>query len=497
MGKGRENVVLFPFMAQGHILPFLVLAQQMERKGYAVTFVNTPLNIKKLRESLPPATVAAIRLVGIPFNSSDYGLPPDSEDTDSLPYSLSLRLLEASIYLKLPFKNLLADLIQEQGGERPVCVISDLFFGWAADVAHEFGIFHAIFSITGGFGMACYCSMWLNLPHKNTDSHEFQLPDFPEAGTFHITQLTPAVLVAGEEDPFTDFQRRNIHTWSDSDALLFNTVEELDKTGLMYFRRKLGVPVWGIGPLLLPADNGRAMLSPEQCIEWLDKKEPKSVIYICFGSQNTISASQMMNLAKALDASGRSFIWVVRPPLGFDINAEFVAEQWLPEGFLQRIQDEERGLIVCKWAPQLEILAHKSVAAFISHCGWNSVLESLRSGVPMISWPMAAEQFYNAKLLVEDVGVCVEVARGTNFEVRQEDIMEKIELVVGENEKGREIRRKSQEMKEMLRDAVRDEENYRGSSVKAMQEFFVAALLKEQRQLGQHDQGLISKGTGI
>ncbi|KAL0419623.1 UNVERIFIED_CONTAM: Crocetin glucosyltransferase 3 [Sesamum radiatum] len=89
----------------------------MERKGYAVTFVNTPLNIKKLRESLPPATVAAIRLVGIPFNSSDYGLPPDSEDTDSLPYSLSLRLLEASIFLKLPFKNLLADLIQEQGGK--------------------------------------------------------------------------------------------------------------------------------------------------------------------------------------------------------------------------------------------------------------------------------------------------------------------------------------------------------------------------------------------
>ncbi|KAL0371154.1 UNVERIFIED_CONTAM: UDP-glycosyltransferase 92A1 [Sesamum angustifolium] len=483
MGKGRENVVLFPFMAQGHILPFLVLAQQMERKGYAVTFVNTPLNIKKLRESLPPATVAAIRLVGIPFNSSDYGLPPDSEDTDSLPYSLSLRLLEASIFLKLPFKNLLADLIQEQGGERPVCVISDLFFGWAADVAHAFGIFHAIFSITGGFGMACYCSMWLNLPHKNTDSHEFQLPDFPEAGTFHITQLTPAVLVAGEEDQFTDFQRRNIHTWSDSDALLFNTVEELDKTGLMYFRRKLGVPVWGIGPLLLPVDNGRAMLSPEQCIEWLDKKEPKSVIYICFGSQNTISASQMMNLAKALDASGRSFIWVVRPPLGFDINAEFVAEQWLPEGFLQRIQDEERGLIVCKWAPQP--LRVEFSAGISQKWGSNDQLAD------------GSRAILQCKVVGGGCRSLRGGGQGTNFEVRQEDIMEKIELVVGENEKGREIRRKSQEMKEMLGDAVRDEENYRGSSVKAMQEFFVAALTKkEHRQLGQHDQGLISKGTG-
>ncbi|KAI3449919.1 hypothetical protein Pfo_006584 [Paulownia fortunei] len=478
MEKGRENVVLFPFMAQGHIMPFLALAQHIEHMGYRVTFISTPLNIKKLYKSLPPVS-SSIKLVEIPFNSSDHGLPPDSEDTDCLPYNLSLRLLEASVFLKLPFKNLLSDLIGEQGGEKPVCVISDLFFGWAADVARQLGIFHAIFSITGGFGMACYCSMWLNLPHKNTENVEFQLPDFPEAGIFHVTQLTPAVLVAGEDDPFTDFQRRNLHAWSNADALLFNTVEDLDKTGLMYFRRKLGIPVWGIGPLLLPEHGREAMISAERCIEWLDRKEANSVIYISFGSQNTISASQMMNLAKALDASGRSFIWIVRPPLGFDINAEFVAEQWLPEGLLQRIHDQDRGLIVSKWAPQVEILAHKSVAVFISHCGWNSVLESLKHGVPLISWPMAAEQFYNAKLLVEEVGVCMEVARGTNFEVRQEDIMEKIELVMGENEKGKEIRRKSMEIKEMFRDAVREEENYKGSSVKAMEEFFTAALLKK------------------
>ncbi|KAL0459268.1 UNVERIFIED_CONTAM: UDP-glycosyltransferase 92A1 [Sesamum latifolium] len=147
-------------------------------------------------------------------------------------------------------------------------------------------------------------------------------------------------------------------------------------------------------------------------MEWLDKREPKSVLYISFGSQNTISASQMMNLAKALDASSRNFIW--------------------------RVHDQERGLIISRWAPQVEILAHNSVAAFMSHCGWNSVLESLKNGVPLIGWAVAAEQFYNAKLLVEEVGVCVEVARGTNVEVREEDIREKIEMVMGENEEGRE-----------------------------------------------------------
>lgn len=476
MEKARETVVLLPFMARGHIIPFLALAQRLHQMGYIATIINTPLNIKKLHQSLPPVS-SSIKLLEIPFNSSDHGLPPNAEDADSLPYSLSLRLLQASLQLKLPFKN----LIQQHGADKPVSLISDIFFGWAADVAHELRVHHAIFSVTGAFGLACYCSTWLNLPHRsNTGSVEFHLPDFPEAGKFHITQLTPALLAAGEDDQFTDFLRTNIIEWSKADALLFNTVEDLDKTGFTYFRRKLGIPVRGIGPLLLsPEQNREATISTEDCIRWLDKKESHSVIYVSFGLQHTISASQMMNLAKALDSSGRSFIWVVRPPLGFDTNEEFVAEQWLPEGFLLRVHDEERGLIVQKWAPQLEILAHRSTGLYISHCGWNSVLESLENGVPLISWPMAAEQFYNAKLLAEDVGVCVEVARGTHFEVRPEDIVEKIEIVMGENETGNKIRRKSLEIRETIRDAVRDEEDYQGSSVKAMQEFFTAALLKK------------------
>ncbi|KAG5574352.1 hypothetical protein H5410_054486 [Solanum commersonii] len=144
----------------------------------------------------------------------------------------------------------------------------------------------------------------------------------------------------------------------------------------------------------------------------------------------------MMELAKSLDNASRvNFIWAVRPPLGFDINMEFRGEEWLPEGFVQRVfEDQNRGLIVPKWAPQVEILAHKSVGAFLTHCGWNSVLESLENGVPRLGWPIAAEQFYNAKFLEQDVVVCVEVARGNNSQVKHEDILEKIDVVMGVNE---------------------------------------------------------------
>lgn len=456
-------------MARGHLLPFLALARRLKQMQYTITLVNTPLNIKKLHKSLDRhgLSSSSITLVEIPFNSSDHGLPPDSEDSDALPYSLSLRLLQATSSLKLPFKNLLLSLAQ-----KPVALVSDTFFGWVSDVAAQLGIFHAIFSNVGGFGMACYCSVWMNLPHKNSPNPDFQLPDFPEAGNFHVSQLTPAVLAAEQADPITEFHRRNIRTWSDADALLFNTVEELDSLGLNYFRREFRIPVWGIGPLFLPDLEREATITGEDCIKWLDARDDDSTIYVAFGSHATITASQMMNLAKALVSSGRSFIWVVRPPLGFDAKAEFVAEQWLPEGLLR-----DRGLIVSEWAPQVEILAHRSVGAFVTHCGWNSVVEALENAVPLIGWPMAAEQFYNAKLLAEKVGVCVEVARGTSFEVREEEIVDKIELVMGESEKGFRIRKKCLEIRELLRDAVRDDEDYKGSSVKAMHHFN-AALLK-------------------
>lgn len=480
----KETIVMFPFMGYGHIIPFLALSLQLEQRGFSIIFVNTPVNIEKLRQSIPPSS-SAIHLREIPFHSSDHhGLPPHVENLDALPYPLVINFLQASKSLKPLFTSLLSDLIR--AGDPPLVVVTDIFFGWSAEVANDLGLFHVIFSGAGGFGLACYYSTWLNLPHRKTESPEFSLPDFPEAGKFHVTQLAASYLAADGNDPWSIFQRENLSAWSKSDGVLFNSISELDKTGLDYFQRKLDRPVWAIGPVVLPAparSGKRPDISAETCIEWLDSKPLNSVLYISFGSMNTISASQMMQLAKALDQiMNINFIWVVRPPLGFDITAEFKAEDWLPEGFTERVvQTQNRGLIVSQWAPQLEILSHKSVGAFLTHCGWNSVLESLSQGVPLIGWPMAAEQFFNAKLLLEEVGVCLEVARGTSFEVRSEDIVDKIEKVMkGDSVKGIKMRKRAGEVKEMIRDAVRNDE-VKGSSVKAMDDFLDAALLRKEK----------------
>ncbi|KAK1586508.1 hypothetical protein Q3G72_003239 [Acer saccharum] len=489
MAETKENIVMFPFMAQGHIIPFLALAFQLEKTNkYTITFVNTKKNINKLRSSLPPNS--SFNLVEIPFDSSDHNLPPDTENTDSIPYNLVPILIEATLSFKPHFRKLVSGLVSEQNGQKkPLCIITGIFFGWCAEIAHEFGVFHALFIAGGGFGFACYYSMWMNLPHKNTDSDEFLLPDFPEASRIHVTQLTDYLRVADGSDSFSVSMQKLLTLWRNVDGILVNTVEELDQIGLMYFRREICPQVWPIGPLLLSTGSkdraGKQLgISSQVCKNWLDTKPCSSVLYVSFGSQNTIAPSQMMELALALEASGKDFIWVVRPPSGFDINSEFKANEWLPEGFEERIKLSRKGLVVHNWAPQVDILSNESVSAFLSHCGWNSVLESLSHGIPIMGWPMAAEQFYNVKLLEEEIGVCVEVARGKICEVKHEEIVAKIELVMNGTEKGKEMKRKACEAKEIIKNAIKDEKNYKGSSTKAMYEFFNAAFTMRESTLG-------------
>ncbi|KAK7830835.1 udp-glycosyltransferase 92a1 [Quercus suber] len=353
--------------------------------------------------------------------------------------------------LEAPFHSLVRDITDKEG-KPPLCIISDVFFGWAVNVAHSIGCASITFTTCGAYGTSAYISFWLNLPHRFSESDEFALPGFPDRCQFRTSQLHPFARAADE-----------------------NTSN---------------FPVWTIGPLLPSAASKKCSdsnifrqrtgkkhgISPEKCIEWLNLHHPGTVLYISFGSQNTISASQMMELALGLEASGKPFIWVLRPPLGFDIKGEF-REEWLPEGFEKRMNESKQGLLVQNWAPQLEILSNESIGAFLSHCGWNSVLESLSQGVPIIGWPMAAEQIYNSKMLVEEMGVCVELTWGVQREIERMEVMRVIDLVMNKNEgQGKEMKEKADEIGKRIRAATKDQEE--GSSVKALDEFLRTILAK-------------------
>ncbi|KAM1142826.1 hypothetical protein ACFX2I_031717 [Malus domestica] len=505
MGFEREHIVMLPFMAQGHIIPFLALAKQIqELTNFTITIATTPLNIKSLQSTISTASSNHnnIHLAELPFCSSDHDLPPNTETTENLPFPKIINLFAASVALEPPSRRLISDIIEKEG-RPPLCLISDVFFGWATDLANSLGTVNVSFTTGGAYGSAAYTSIWLNLPHRSASNEYFTLPGFPERCRFHISQLHPFLRAADGTDSWSRFFQPQISGSTKSFGWLCNTVEEIEPLGLDILRDYLKLPVWCIGPLI-PTDAlknsstldlkvsrqraGKEMgFSAEKCLEWLDLQGPNSVIYISFGSQNTISATQMKELAVGLEESGKPFVWVIRPPVGFDLKGEFRAE-WLPHGFEERMSKRKQGLLVHNWAPQLEILSHKSIGLFVSHCGWNSVMESLSQGVPIVGWPLAAEQAYNSKMLVEEMGVSVELTRGVQSNIGWKEVKEVIDLVMDESGKGGEMRKNAGEIKVKIRRSIRDDDGdqgkEKGSSVKAMEDF-VAALLSKKQDLSK------------
>jgi len=231
-------------------------------------------------------------------------------------------------------------------------------------------------------------------------------------------------------DPVSEFVKFGMNLNVESWGTVINTFYNLESVYIDHMRRFVsGRPVWSVGPLLPPAvfevkqrtnmiERGKpSSINESECLQWLDSRGEKSVIYICFGSRNCLINQQIEEIAAGLEASEESFIWVFRDPPSTMPAHEYGV---LPLGFEERI--EGRGLIIRGWAPQLLILSHPSVGGFLTHCGWNSTLESITLGVPLITWPMTADQYYTARLLVEYLKVGVRFCEGATTVPNRDDL---------------------------------------------------------------------------
>ncbi|KAK6155629.1 hypothetical protein DH2020_009877 [Rehmannia glutinosa] len=235
-----------------------------------------------------------------------------------------------------------------------------------------------------------------------------------------------------------------------SAGIIVNTFENLEIKTLQTIREGKcnpnghTPPVFSIGPLLATEDRRGAGAGAHDCLNWLDKQPIKSVVYLCFGSLGLLSLAQLREIAEGLEKSGLRFLWVVRSPPSDDYSKRFLPpaepdlDLLLPAGFLDRTKD--RGFVVKSWAPQVAVLNHGSVGGFVTHCGWNSVLEAVCEGVPMVAWPLYAEQKFNRVVLVEEMKVALRLEEAEDGFVAAEEVERRVRDLM-ETEKGKEIRK--------------------------------------------------------
>lgn len=246
-----------------------------------------------------------------------------------------------------------------------------------------------------------------------------------------------------------------------ADGFLVNTFSEMEQSIITALHEN----VFPIGPIVQSGSSSEK--NGSGCVEWLENQTPRSVLYVSFGSGGTLSEEQVNELALGLELSGQRFLWVVRKP-SESANSAYLGDeerdplQFLPLGFLERTK--ERGLVVPSWAPQSEILRHNSTGGFLSHCGWNSILESIVCGVPMIAWPLFAEQKMNAVWLSEGIKVAVRPKANERGIVEKEEIAKVVRSLMEEKEEGYGIRSRIEELKDAADSALEED----GSSTKAL-----------------------------
>jgi len=427
----RPHVLVFPFPAQGHMIPLLDLTHTLACHGLSLTVRTTPQNQSLLDPLLHKASTEGLSIqpLIIPLPPTE-GLPPGCENLAQIPLHLFFLLMHSFKELAHPIEH----WFQQQknsdyGFGPPVCMISDFFLGWTYDTATKLGIPRIVFHPCGAFDAFLHYSLWKYMPGlMESDDDKVHFPELPHPVSFAKHQISSLGQLYKRSDPVSEFIRYSMNLNVKSWGNLINTFNDLEAVYMDHLQRVSGRPVWSVGPLFPPAvfdpkqrrtmiERGKPTTINESVfLQWLDSRGEKSVIYICFGSQACLSNKQVEEMAAGLEATEESFIWVIRdPPSGMPADEYGV----LPQGFEERM--EGRGLIIRGWAPQLLILSHPSVGGFLSHCGWNSTLESVTLGVPLITWPMAADQYYNARLLVEYLKVGVRFCEGATTVPNRDD----------------------------------------------------------------------------
>ncbi|KAL6840680.1 hypothetical protein ACP4OV_029544 [Aristida adscensionis] len=456
------TVVFLPCWASGHFMSMLEAGKRMiGSSGGALSLTvlvmqaPTPAKASEVEEHVrrEAATGMDIRFVRLPAVAP----PTDCVAAEEFNFR----------YIQLHARHV-AEAVA--GLASPVAAIAvDLFCTPLLDVAGELAVPRYVYFAS----TAAFLALMLRLPALRGDllaagSEETEgavhVPGLPPVPWAYMPACLASTKSRKNYDCFEYYGRR----FMEASGIIVNSSPELERGVLAAIAGGRCVPgrpapaVHAIGPVIWFTAARDGQPRPHECVRWLDAQPPASVVFLCFGSIGFLDEAQAAAVAAGLERSGHRFLWVLRgaPAFGARYPRDADLDAALPGGFLERTAG--RGLVWPAWAPQKEILAHPAVGGFVTHCGWNSVLESLWFGVPMVPWPLYGEQHLNAFELVAEMGVSVRLKEmdrskdgGGRFFVEAAQLERAVRgLMGGTTAEGREARQKAAEAMAACRKAV-------------------------------------------
>lgn len=452
----KPHAVCVPLPAQGHINPMLKLAKLLHSRGFHITFLHTVFNYERLIKSKDPDSMKGVE--NFIFETVSDGLPP-SNPREIL--DLPVLCVSMPIHCKNSFRKLIKKLNSSADVPPVTCVVSDGVMSFTLEVAREFNIPEILLFTPSACGMWGYLHFDELLqrgyfPFKDesclSNGYLDTIIDWiPAMEGVRLKDLPTFIRTTNRDDIMFNYNLESVNNALKTGSLILNTFDELEQDVLDAMKSKFP-NIYTIGPLSLLSEqiicdakieSVEASLwnGDDKCLEWLDKRDAGSVVYVNYGSLIIMTPKQLSEFAWGLANSKYSFLWVIRP------NLVHGGTEIISQDFLDEIKD--RGLIL-DWCPQEKVLGHPSVRGFLTHCGWNSSLESISHGVPMICWPFFAEQQTNCHYLCSKWGIGLEI----DSDVKREEV-EGLLRELMDGKMGEEMRGKAIELKKRAERATK------------------------------------------
>ncbi|XP_011100450.1 anthocyanidin 3-O-glucosyltransferase 2-like [Sesamum indicum] len=404
--KQLASLVFTPLPVISHLTGTIKLAKLLadrdECLSITILIMKLPME-SKISSYIKNQPHSRVNFVELPK-----GEPVSTDSTRSPEYFVA-RFIESQKDL---VRDAVADMIKSSSSCKIVGFVIDMMCTSLIDVANGFGIPSYVFVTFGAAALGLMLHLQSLRDDHNVDLTEYKDSDAEISVPTHLKPVPAAVWPSSvffKESDHLDFVKR----YREAKALILNTFLEFEPHQIRSLSNDEKVPpIYPVGPIL-QQDGDQTdweKQNNKEIFEWLDRQPDSSVVFICFGIQGFLGGDQVKEIALALENSGHRFLWSLRKPPPKE-KIEFPGEyenpeEVLPQGFLDRTVGIGK---VIGWAPQMAVLSHSAVGGFVSHGGWNSMLESVWYGVPMALWPLGAEQQANAFLLVKEFEMAVEI----------------------------------------------------------------------------------------